>query len=196
MPASPLGHTLAVGKLVGLLVGLLIVAVVAGIGYQEWTAAHAPVAAPTAPTVVPPEDLPNPDLTPGMADAKVTQQTLKTTVCVGGYTKTVRPPPAYTDQLKKQQMREYGRPGKASDYQEDHLIPLGLGGSPTDTRNLWPQPRAGYWGSQRKDDLEYYLYGRVCFGGLPLEQARHDIASNWVAAFQHYRPPASNQTVD
>ncbi len=103
-------------------------------------AAHAPVAAPSAPAVVPPADLPNPALTPGAADSKVTQETLKTTVCLGGYTKTVRPPPSYTDQLKKQQMRDYGRPGRASDYQEDHLIPLGLGGSPSDPRNLWPQP--------------------------------------------------------
>ncbi|WP_338176118.1 hypothetical protein [Candidatus Dormiibacter inghamiae] len=63
-------------KLVGLLVILVIVAVVAGIGYKEWKAVHAPVVAPSAPTVVPAEDLPDPALTPGAGDPRVTQETL------------------------------------------------------------------------------------------------------------------------
>ena len=37
-------------------------------------------------------------------------------------------------------MREYGVGGDPSDYQEDHLISLELGGHPTDPRNLWPEP--------------------------------------------------------
>ncbi|MDQ6771848.1 MAG: hypothetical protein M3024_02485 [Candidatus Dormibacteraeota bacterium] len=172
---------------------VLIVIVLAGIGYEEWTAAH-PTAAPA--NAVLREDLPDPALTPGVIDPVVTQDTIRTTVCVGGYTKTVRPPQAYTDKLKKEQMREYNRPGKLSAYQEDHLIPLGLGGSPSDPKNLWPQPNAGYWGAQRKDDLEFYLYGRVCLNGLPLDQARHDIASDWIAAYQRYRPTQSHQLVD
>jgi hypothetical protein len=37
-------------------------------------------------------------------------------------------------------MRDYGRSGSLSAFQEDHLISLELGGHPTDPRNLWPQP--------------------------------------------------------
>ena len=37
-------------------------------------------------------------------------------------------------------MPEYGETGSPSDYQEDHLISLELGGNPTDPRNLWPEP--------------------------------------------------------
>ena len=39
-----------------------------------------------------------------------------------------------------------------SDYQEDHLISLELGGNPTDPRNLWPEPypRAVADGSDRE----------------------------------------------
>lgn len=183
-------------KLAAIGAGVVLVVVVGGIGYQEWTAAHGPAPSPTPSDTVLREDLPDPAITPGAIDPVVTQATIRTTVCVGGYTKTVRPPQAYTDKLKKQQMREYNRRGRTSDYQEDHLIPLGLGGSPSDPKNLWPEPNAGYWGSQRKDDLEFYLYGRVCSNGLPLDQARHDIAADWITAYQRYHPPASRQLVD
>ena len=37
-------------------------------------------------------------------------------------------------------MRAYGETGSPSDYQEDHLVSLELGGHPTDPRNLWPEP--------------------------------------------------------
>ena len=53
----------------------------------------------------------------------------------------MRPPTSYTDELKLEGMRAYGRSGGAGDYQEDHLISLELGGHPTDPRNLWPEPR-------------------------------------------------------
>jgi hypothetical protein len=55
----------------------------------------------------------------------------------------VRPPQQYTHALKRQQIREFGyADGKLGDYEEDHLVPLGLGGAPYDPRNLWPEPRA------------------------------------------------------
>jgi len=53
-------------------------------------------------------DLPNPSLTPGAIDPYITQQNIHQTVCVKGYTKTIRPPANYTNKLKKRQIREYG----------------------------------------------------------------------------------------
>src|SRR3989442_11910403 len=42
------------------------------------------------------------------------------TICVPGWTKTVRPPVTYTDSLKRKQMTERHLPGKPADYEEDH----------------------------------------------------------------------------
>src|SRR5277367_38835 len=76
--------------------------------------------------------LPNPTLEPGAINPDVTQANINRTICVRGWTKTVRPPTSYTNALKLQQMKEYHLAGTASDYQEDHLISLEMGGNPTD----------------------------------------------------------------
>ena len=108
-------------------------------------------------------------LTPGALNPDVTQATIRATVCKRGWTATVRPPPSYTDALKLEQMRVYGRVGTAHDYQEDHLISLELGGHPTDPRNLWPEPypRAG-----AVDQVENELNAQVCSGKLTLADAQ------------------------
>ena len=42
------------------------------------------------------------------------------------------------------QIAEYGYADTSTaDYEEDHLIPLELGGAPRDPNNLWPEPRYG-----------------------------------------------------
>jgi hypothetical protein len=111
----------------------------------------------------------DPVRTPGVLNAKVTQATIASTICVHGWTKTVRPPSSYTGELKLRQMREYGAPGAPGDYQEDHLISLELGGSPSDPRNLWPQPRP--W-ADHVDTTENELNGDVCSGRLTLAEAQ------------------------
>ncbi len=82
----------------------------------------------------------SPTLTPGSLNPDVTQETIGSTICVHGWTATVRPPTSYTSALKLRQMPEYGETGPTSAYQEDHLISLELGGNPTDPGNLWPEP--------------------------------------------------------
>ena len=85
--------------------------------------------------------LPNSELTPGAINPDVTQQTIETTICVRGWTRLVRPPENYTEALKREQIKTYGYDDRRlRDYEEDHLIPLALGGAPTDPRNLWPEP--------------------------------------------------------
>ncbi len=113
--------------------------------------------------------LPDPILAPGVVNPAVTQANIGKTICVRGWTKTVRPSTSYTSMLKVEQMKEYDLPGSPSDYQEDHLISLELGGSPTDPRNLWPEP---YPRAAVVDKIENELNAKICSGKLTLAQAR------------------------
>ncbi len=133
--------------------------------------------------------VPNPDLTPGAINPQVTQENIQQTICVRGWTATVRPDESYTEALKKEQIRQYGYSDyRLRDYEEDHLIPLALGGSPTSPKNLWPQPRHPQdgWTSDMKDKLEVRLSRLVCRGQLSLDAARSAIASDWRSAYRAY----------
>ncbi len=135
---------------------------------------------------------PDPTLTPGAIDPTVTQANIHATICRTGWTRAIRPPQPYTEALKRRQVDEYGYPDRRlRAYEEDHLIPLSLGGSPTDPRNLWPQPRhvAGGWDAARKDDLELWLHDLVCQGRMGLAEAQHAIAGDWVRTYRRYPPP-------
>ena len=107
--------------------------------------------------------------TPGVLNPDVTQANIKRTICVQGWTRTVRPPVDYTNALKVKQMRAYHELGSPSDYQEDHLISLELGGDPTDARNLWPEP---YPRASQVDRIENDLNAKVCSGALTLADAQ------------------------
>jgi hypothetical protein len=132
-------------------------------------------------------DLPDPRLTPGAIDPAVTQANIQQTVCVKGYTKTVRPPAYYTNKLKKRQIRQYGYADtNPKDYEEDHLIPLNIGGNPTDERNLWPEPRNSEWDAAKKDELEFKLYKAVCKGKVSLKEAQDAYRNNWIQAYKKY----------
>jgi hypothetical protein len=124
--------------------------------------------------------LPDPNCTPGVTNSAVTQSTIGSTICVSGWTKTIRPPASYTDNLKVQQIAQYGYSDtNPTDYEEDHLISLELGGNPTDPRNLWPQPRYGSPNAANKDKVENYLKAQVCNGKLSLADAQQGIATDW-----------------
>ena len=108
-------------------------------------------------------------LTPGVLNPQVTPATVRSTICRAGWTRTVRPPVGYTNELKLSQMRQYRRRGPPSAFQEDHLISLELGGDPTDPRNLWPEP---YPRAADVDRIENDLNRRVCAGTLSLADAQ------------------------
>src|SRR5215469_10723868 len=77
---------------------------------------------------------------PGVVNPAVTQGNIASTICKPDWTATVRPPVEYTDALKREQMKALGLDvGRAKYYEEDHFIPLELGGHPRDPNNLWPQ---------------------------------------------------------
>jgi len=112
------------------------------------------------------------------------------TICTKGWTATVRPPSAYTSALKLAQIVEYGYADRTpSHYQEDHLVPLELGGATRDPANLWPEPNeivlpdGTKIGSDVKDHLENSLHGAVCAGAMPLGDAQRLIAGDWIAAW-------------
>jgi hypothetical protein len=125
--------------------------------------------------------LPDAACTPGAVDPRVTQANIQATICQLGYTTTVRPPAAYTEALKQEQMAEYGWAGPLSAFEEDHLIPLEVGGNPTDPRNLWPEPRTGPSGETAadKDQVESRQHEAVCDGTSTLAAAQAIFMTDW-----------------
>ena len=82
----------------------------------------------------------------------------------------------------------YSRGGDTvtGDYEEDHLISLELGGSPTSPLNLWPEPYSSPDGARVKDQLENKLRALVCAGTIQLATAQSAIATNWWIAYETY----------
>lgn len=133
--------------------------------------------------------LPDPVCTPGAVDPQVTQDNIDATICVSGYASSVRPPVSYTEPLKFKIMDAYGYADSASNYELDHLIPLEIGGSPTDVRNLWPEPHYTTPNSYDKDGFENYLHDQICSGSLDLKTAQNEIATNWVKYWEEAGSP-------
>lgn len=130
------------------------------------------LAAPTTTIVpvAPPADLLNP---------AVTQATIGTTICVKGYTKTIRPPAAYTEPIKRLQVRSYGYTDKRlASYEEDHVEALEVGGAPGAKVNLFPEPHKL---SQPDDGLEGSLHSQVCTGRLTLAAAQAQLYAAKIA---------------
>lgn len=118
----------------------------------------------------------------------VTQTTLPKTVCMSGYTKSVRPSTTYTNGVKRRWMLEKGLDFdvEKDNYELDHVIPLALGGHPRNLNNLMLQPWVGHDGAKRKDRLEVKLQCLVCSGDVPLEVAQEAIWADWQAAYSTY----------
>jgi hypothetical protein len=110
----------------------------------------------------------------------VTQATIQATICVQGWTKTIRPPYSVSNAIKIEKLRTMGlTEADKSRFQLDHRIPLVLGGAPADPRNfqLEPWEEAG-----RKDVVEACLARAVCSGKIALDEARRRIWADWRAA--------------
>ena len=132
---------------------------------------------------------------PIVPDAQKTPGDLLTTdakvICVPGYTKTVRNVP---QAVKVQAYRNYGITNrKPGEYEVDHLVSLELGGS-NSIRNLWPESFVTQpLNAHVKDKLENKLHELICSGQLPVQQAQHDIAQDWIAAYQKYVEPLARK---
>jgi hypothetical protein len=130
------------------------------------------------------ETLPDPDCTPGAISPKVTPDTLATTICRTGYTKSIRPPAAITEAEKRENAAAYGYDGSLRGVEYDHLVPLELGGDPNDPRNLWVEPGGS---PNPKDGVESRLHELVCEGRVPLGAAQEAIATDWTTALDAVR---------
>ena len=153
----------------------------------------------TAPRVGPSYLYPDPETTPGVTNPEVTQANIQQTICVKGWTATVRPPQSYTGTVKKQQLQAVRFTDKnPAHYEEDHFISLELGANPRDVKNLWPE----MWGTpgtpltsrgpfppslvgaKAKDKTETALNTAVCNGTMTLQEAQQIIQTDW---FKYYR---------
>jgi hypothetical protein len=128
--------------------------------------------------------------TPGAIDPAVTQANIRQTICVPGYSRTVWPPSWYTSKMKHRQLAAEGI-GRIRDFEEDHVIPLSVGGNPRDGRNLWPEPRFGVWNAEKKDQLEGVMHRKVCDGSISLRAAQDAFRGNWTVAYRRYVLPSS-----
>lgn len=125
--------------------------------------------------------LPNRALTPGM-----TRSVDLAAVCSAGEDDDFDP--SVSEETQRTVFREYGisLERSAKDFQVDYLISPQLGGT-DDVRNLWPQSyKEITWNAHAKDVLERHLSQLVCEKKITLAQAQHEIASNWIAAYQKY----------
>lgn len=129
--------------------------------------------------------MPRADLTPG---AIATTSTAS--LCVRGYSGSVRPRGDAWRRIKDAVYSRYGIPrGQRSmldakgrshpAYAIDHLIPIELGGSPGDLRNLWPEPIKE---SRQKDRVENAMHSLVCSGAISIASAQSAIARDWRSA--------------
>jgi len=143
--------------------------------------------------VGPPDIYPDPVRTPGATNPDITQENIHETICSPRWsTRSIRPEASYTTHLKGEQIQEYGYADVSKrDYEEDHFVPLELGGNPTDPRNLWPEPYATSipdGGAHAKDKVENYLHAEVCSGSLTLDQAQHEITEDWYRVYTQSVP--------
>jgi len=130
---------------------------------------------------------PDPSCSPGALNPAVTQATIGSTICVSGYSASVRPPERITAKEKLASMAAYGDGGSPSDFEYDHLVSLELGGAANDPRNLWPEPGGS---PNPKDSVENALHRLVCSGQMSLAQAQKIIATGWIAYYRNHEQPA------
>lgn len=117
--------------------------------------------------------IPDPAVTPGVVNPAVTQDNIGSTICVRGWTKTIRPTVLYTNRLKRIQLAARGQAYVDPRlFEEDHRVPLEVGGHPTDEGNLWPEVWESPWGAKVKDRLENAVHAAICSGKMTLAEGQ------------------------
>jgi hypothetical protein len=132
-------------------------------------------------------ELPDPQLTPGAINSAISQEQYRTVCNTKNWTRSYRSPVSFTNSAKEAADGKYGYSRDDFDnYEEDHLVPLCLAGSPQDPATLWPQPRFSEWSADRKNALEAKLCKLACDGKVQLDEAQREIAADWIAAYKKY----------
>jgi hypothetical protein len=114
---------------------------------------------------------------------EVTQDTIRQTICTPGWAKAVRPPTSYTEKLKRELVADFA--GDPRVYELDHVIPLAVGGHPTDPRNLALQPWDGEDGAHSKDVVEVRVKRLICVGRITLDQGQQCFVDGWKTCPRH-----------
>lgn len=115
----------------------------------------------------------------------VTQATIRRTICVSGWTATIRPSSSYTSTLKVQQLAAFRYADEnPRDYEEDHRVPLELGGAPRTVSNLSPERGRS---PNPKDAAENTARANVCAGRTTLRQAQVAFIATWLLPYPRYR---------
>ncbi|MEW9585042.1 hypothetical protein [Paraburkholderia sp. DGU8] len=117
---------------------------------------------------------------PAWLDARVSQETINSTICHRGHIAQVMPSIDDQIRLKVQLLEQRGiDPSSASDYALDFRMPVLLGGLPDAQENLDVLPWEGDGGERRKRRLTVFLRHCVCAGELSLKRARTAISGDW-----------------
>ena len=120
----------------------------------------------------------------GIARAQVVnpdvhQNNIDKTICVPNWTSTIRPPASYTNKIKRALVNETAAADVMEDYELDHVVPLAVGGHPTDPRNLHLQLWDGPDGAHAKDVVEVRMKKMVCDHKITLAKAQACFIKGW-----------------
>jgi hypothetical protein len=122
-----------------------------------------------------------------MLDDRVTQQSVRDTICRPGYAEAVAPP---FDELMAHKDRMLAERGMDAEdgfsLALDRRVPIVLGGSPDAPANLDLLPWAGKRGERRKARAAVMLKRCVCEGKLSLAHAQAVIVGNWSIVYSGF----------
>jgi hypothetical protein len=121
---------------------------------------------------------PSPACAPGATDAHAAAHPHET-ICVAGYASSARLRERDAERIKLALLDSYQATEPSASYVLDQLVAIEDGGSPTDPRNLWPQPIAQ---AKQKDAIEHYLHRQICAGKVTVQQAARQLEGDWLAA--------------
>lgn len=142
---------------------------------------------------------------PGEINPAVTQDNIETTICVPGWTKTVRPPVSYTNKLKAELLgvplrvrpptrghssrkAKLRTNPKLKPYELDHKVALTNGGHPRSRKNLWLQPWEGKCNARQKDHVEINANKKICSGEMTLVEGQA-AQMDWKEYYRNYIDP-------
>lgn len=135
--------------------------------------------------------LPDPKVTPGVADPDAVADLSKAAHMVDGVehnlcakdfsTPPIRKKIVDFERLKQDVCKEYGVTACDASVEGDHLISLENGGCKDCLQNLWPQPvdANGVVGFRTKDTVENRTHDLICAGKITLEQGQRGLAGDW-----------------
>jgi hypothetical protein len=123
--------------------------------------------------------VPNRNLTPGLADSKISLETL----C--GESTSVRR--HVTASMKQKILKKYGvTPGERKNIEIDHRVPLCAGGVNAE-ENLWAEPYAPKLGAHEKDWLELHVCEDICKRKISIHDAQKIFLGNWWTEYDRRR---------